>query len=717
MHTHDVAIAPLLQTTPAHRLDPLLKPRSLAFVGASTRPNTPGNSMIRAIKREGFAGAVYAINQKYQQVEDAACYPDLASLPQTVDHVVLGVANEHLEAGLKDAIRHGAKAVTIFASCNLPGEHDTLAERLQGIAREAGIVICGGNSMGFVNPPHSLVVSGYMAKHRLAPGGAALITQSGSAFSALAYNDRRLKFSLAASSGRELTVTTADYIDWALNQPETRVIGLFLETARNPEAFMASLAKAEQRRIPVIVLKVGRTEMSAAFAASHSGAIAGDNAAYEALFAKYGVLSVETLDGLAANLLLFSSVKPAGKGGLASIHDSGGEREMVADLAQRFGIPFARINQETQARLARHLDDGLKPDNPLDVWGTGRDFETHVEACLEALVDDPDTAIGVMFEDIRNGSYITEGFTAAAIRVARRSAKPVALVTNYAALDHREVALKVTEAGVPVIDGTEEGLGAIRNLLSHRDHKPLAPTAHPFNPKRDQWRVRLAKGSLSESEGLALLADYGIQVPRHYRAEDLENALAAARAIGFPVALKTAAPGIQHKSDQQGVMLGLRNEEELIQAYRAMAARLGPAVLVAEMAPKGVEIAFGLIRDAQFGPYLMIASGGVWIEVLKDRSVAMAPLDQDRARHLIDNLRIRPLLDGKRGAQPADIAALTRAVLSLSAIAEELGDLIAEMDVNPLIVSASGAIAVDALVIPQRFPPKLSDFGDKEARN
>jgi acyl-CoA synthetase (NDP forming) len=699
LNSHDVTIARSNKIASAHRLDPLLKPRSIAFVGASTRANTPGNSMIRAVKRDGFAGAVYAINRKYADVEGVACFPDLASLPQTVDHVVLGVANEHLETGLKDAIRHGAKAVTIFASCNLPGEHDTLAERLQSIAREAGIVICGGNSMGFVNPTQGLVVSGYMAKHRLMPGGAALITQSGSAFSALAYNDQRLKFSLATSSGRELTVTTANYIDWALDQPETRVIGLFLETARDPEAFKASLAKAEARRIPVIVLKVGRTEMSAAFAASHSGAIAGDNAAYEALFAKHGVISVETLDSLAANLLLFSTVKPAGTGGLASIHDSGGEREMVADLATRFGVPFAVINQATKDRLARHLDDGLKPDNPLDVWGTGRDFETHVEACLEALIDDPDTAIGVMFEDIRNGSYITEGFTAAAIRVAKRSDKPVALVTNYAALDHREVALKVTEAGVPVIDGTEEGLGAIRNLLAFRDHNPLTPAPRPVNPKRDQWRSRLAKGSLNESEGLALLADYGIRVPRHYRAEKLDDTLAAARAIGFPVALKTAAADIQHKSDQQGVVLGLRTEDEVGNAYKDMAARLGPAILVAEMAPKGIEIAFGLIRDPQFGPYLMVASGGVWIEVLKDRSVTMAPLDRERARRLIDTLRIRPLLDGKRGQAPADIEALIQAVLGLSAIAEELGDFIAEMDVNPLIVSASGAIAVDALIV------------------
>jgi acyl-CoA synthetase (NDP forming) len=308
-----------------------------------------------------------------------------------------------------------------------------------------------------------------------------------------------------------------------------------------------------------------------------------------------------------------------------------------------------------------------------------------------------------MFEDIRDGSYITEGFTNAAIRVAKRSTKPVAIVTNYAALDHRNIALAVTEAGVPVIDGTEEGLGAIRNLLAFRDHRPQSGPERGAHPAREKWRTRLASGkTLSESEALALIADYGIEVPQHHWADQLEDALTAAQAIGFPVALKTASPGIQHKSDSQGVVLGIANARDFATAYRTMTKRLGPAVLIAEMAAKGIEIALGLINDPQFGPYLMVASGGIWIEVLKDRVVAMAPIDAGHAKTIIDRLRIRPLLDGKRGADPADLDALTKAVISLSAIAEDLGDLIAEMDINPLIISASGAIAVDALVIPAK---------------
>ncbi|TPL94100.1 acetate--CoA ligase family protein [Mesorhizobium sp. B2-3-12] len=690
-------------TQTRHRLDPLLRPASIAFVGASVRPNTPGNTMVRAAAMDGYRGRVYAINPKYDQVEGVSCFPDLAGLPETVSHVVLGVANEYLESNLLAAARHGAKAVTIFASCDLTGAaNDPLAAHLTDIARDAGIVICGGNGMGFCNPQIGLRVSGFAANLAMRPGGVALVTQSGSAFSALAYNDQRLRFQLCVSSGRELTTTTADYVDWALDQPDTTVIGLFLETARRPDDFARCLEKADRLGIPVVALKVGRTELSAGFAASHSGAIAGDNAAYEALFDRWGVFSVDTLDQLAANLTLFSAGRPAAKGGLASLHDSGGEREMVVDLAAKAGVPFAAISEHTREGLRLHLDSGLQPANPLDVWGSGLDFEIHVEACMDAMLADPDTAIGVLFQDIRDGSYIAEGFTRAVIRSSAKTGKPVAVVSNYATVNHRALALATTEAGVPVIDGTEEGLHAIRNLLAFRDrraatHTSASAVAHDV---RERWRRRLGEARpFGESEALALLGDYGIATPRVIAAATQDDVLAAARETGFPVALKTAVPGIQHKSDVGGVRLGLGDAAALMDAYAGMAARLGPEVLVAEMAPKGVEIAFGLIRDPQFGPYLVVASGGVWIEVLRDRAVALPPLSLERAQALIGRLKTSPLLDGGRGQPPADRRALATALARFSMLAADLGDLIDEMDVNPLMVSDRGCMAVDALLL------------------
>jgi acyl-CoA synthetase (NDP forming) len=690
-----------------HALDPLLKPASIALVGASVRPDTPGNTMVRAVAADGYRGKVYAINPKYQLVEGVPCFPDLASLPEQVEHVVLGLANDYLEEGLRDAIRHGARAVTIFASCDLTGEpHDPLASRLTAIAREAGIVICGGNGMGFFNPQIGLRVTGYASELPMKPGGVAFITQSGSAFSALAYSDQRLKFSLCVSSGRELTTTAGDYLDWALDQPATKVVGLFLETARQPDRFAASLEKADRLGIPVVVLKVGRTELSAAFAASHSGAIAGDDAAYEALFSRWGVVGVDTLDQLAANLLLFSVAKPAAAGGLASLHDSGGEREMVADLAEKAGVRFAAVSDETLDRLRSHLDSGLQPANPLDVWGSGKDFEIHVEACMEALLADPDTAIGVLFQDIRDGSYVAAGFTRALIAASRRSGKPVAVVSNYASVNHRRLALATTEAGVPVIDGTEEGLQAIRNFFAFRDRKARRRSYLPaVAPEvRERWRERLGQGRpFDEMEGLALLADYGITTARAKRADTQQEVVATAQAIGYPVALKTAAPGIQHKSDQGGVKLGLADAEALAAAYADMSARLGPQVIVAEMASKGVEIAFGIVRDEQFGPYLVVASGGIWIEILKDRAVALPSLSLEEAQAMVAGLKMSPLLEGRRGMPAADKAALHEAIVRFSMLAADLGDLIDEMDVNPLLVSAQGCVAVDALVIGRKL--------------
>lgn len=694
---------PAKADTAPHRLDPLLRPASIAFVGASVRPNTPGNTMVRAAALDGYAGRLYAINPKYTEVEGVPCFPGVDALPETVEHVVLGVGNEHLERELAAAIRHGARAATIFASCVLENDGG-LANRLAAMAREAGLVICGGNGMGFCNPTIGLRVSGYAAPGRMLPGSVTLITQSGSAFSALGYNDKRLKFNLCVSSGRELTTTAADYMDWALEQEETKVIGLFLETARDPEGFVAALAKAERRRIPVVALKVGRTETSAAFAASHSGAIAGDDAAYEALFERWGVVVVETLDTMAACLLLLGTGRRAAPGGMASIHDSGGEREMVVDLATRIGVPLAAIGSETKAVLRRHLDPELEAENPLDVWGSGRDFEAVVEACFGALLADPDTAVGVMFEDIRDGSYVTEGFTNAAIRVAAATEKPVAIVTNYASLNHRAVALATTEAGVPVIDGTEEGLRAVRHLLSLRDHVPATRLPSPVDTElRAAWRRRLEiDAPFDESEALRLVADYGIATPPFEIVDSVEAACAAAMRIGYPVALKTAAPGVLHKSDLGGVRLGLGDDAALAAAYRDMAARLGPRMLVAGMAAKGVEIGLGLVHDRQFGPYLIIAAGGIWIEALRDRVVAMPPVSETRAAGLVDRLRIRPLFDGRRGQPPADLPALCKAIAGLSALAEDLGDLIAEMDINPVIVSPQGAVAVDAVLVPRR---------------
>lgn len=691
-----------------HKLDPLLMPHSIALLGASTKPDTPGSEMVRMPLLAGYKGRLYPVNPNYDRVEGLQCYPSLDALPETVDHVVLGVANHRLETALDAAIRHGAKAATIFASGVLvPDNQPPLAQRIAAKAKAAEMAVCGGNCMGFYNLTNKLRVAGFSSGLDMKPGGIAFIAQSGSVFGALAHNDRRLKFNLVVSSGSEWVTTASDHLDWALAQETTRIVALFLETVRDPQGFVAGLAKAAERDVPVVVLKVGRTDAAAAMAMSHTGALVGSDAAHDALFERYGAIRVATLDELAATLLLLEHPKRAAAGGLAAMHDSGGEREMAVDLASNLVVPYAEIGEATRARLARHLDPGLDPVNPLDAWGTGADYVNQFAACMTALIEDPSTALGVLFADIRDGYHLAAGYAAAMRRAAATSAKPIAVATNYSQVNHQQIALDLTEAGVPVIDGTTEALLAVRHALAYRDFRAQLPAG--ASPALDpsihaRWRERLRGGvDLDEGGALDLLADYGIPTPARQRASSRNATIAAAEAIGYPVALKTAMPGIAHKTEVGGVHLMLGNEADVGAAYDAIARRLGPDVLVARMVKPGIEVGIGSVNDRQFGPYIMVAAGGILIELIADRSVALAPIDTVTARRLIDRLKVSRLLAGHRNLPPAETGALADAIARLSVLAFELRNHISEVDVNPVIVGPEGCVAVDALVVQSRY--------------
>jgi acyl-CoA synthetase (NDP forming) len=692
------------------RMDALLKPSSIALVGASEKPGTLGHSMVQMIRAGGYDGAVYAINPKYAEIDGIPCYGALVDLPAPVDHVVLGVGNERLETALAAAIAQGAKAATIFASCAQPHDNGGLRTRLAEMAREAGLALCGGNCMGFYNNEIGLRVAGYPALQPMAPGPIGWLAQSGSVFGALAHNDPRLKFSVSISSGGELVTTAADYLSWMIERDGIRAVGMFLETVRDPAGFARALERAAEKDVAVVILKVGRTAASAEMALSHTGAVAGSDAAYQALFRRHGVIQVDDLDELAATLLLFQQPRRPAAGGLVAIHDSGGERELAVDLANRLGIRYPVLTAQTRQRIARYIDPELRPMNPLDAWGSAHSFETVFAESFLALLDDPNAALGVMFCDIRDNYFVSAGYAEAALAAAERTEKPVAVATNYAMVRHDGLAQRLTAAGVPVIDGTSEALKAVRHFLAWRDrraaHRPARAAGLPAD-RGAAWRPHLRAGKpLSEDEALSLMQAYGIRVPARRQIRSTGELEEAGRSLRFPVVLKTAEPGILHKSDVGGVQLDLADERALREAYAGMAERIGPAALVAEMAPKGIELALGAVIDPQWGPVVMLAAGGMLIELLADRAVALAPLDAAEARAMIDSLRIRKLLDGYRGLPAADLDALVDTVVRFGWLVSDLGDLLSEVDVNPLIVGPQGACAVDGLVIPSKEPPE-----------
>lgn len=685
-----------------HRLSPLLTPRSVAVVGASTREGSTGLTIMQTLAELGFDGPVFPVNPRYDEVDGQACYPSLADLPQKVDLAVLAVSDERIEEHLSLAIAAGVGAASIFGSCVIEETAvPRLADRLSAMAMEAGLPINGGNCMGYCNYEARIRVNSYAFADR-EPGSITFLAQSGSVFGAITGSSARLGLNLAVSCGRELSTSVADYMDYALELESTRVIGMFLETVRNPEAFVAALEKAERRGVPVVAVKAGRTETAARMAVSHSGALAGDDAAYDALFRRYGVLRTDSLDELAASMLLMERAADIGPGGLATIHDSGGERELVVDAAEAVGVPFAHIGEATRRKLEARLDFGLEPENPCDAFGTGRDHDGVMRDCFAALMDDDDTALGVFFLDVSQHNSYSIACVEACVAAAATTTKPVALATNYCGVDHRELAIELTRNGIPVLDGTLPALKAVANALVRRDQR-LHPReeAVPPNAAAPRWRKRLAEGSpLDEAEALELLADYGIGTMPHRIATTAEEALAAARDLGLPVVMKTAMAGIAHKTDVGGVKLNLKTETEVSAAWQALADGLGPRALVAPMAGEGVELVAGIVIDRQFGPMVVLGAGGILVEVLSDSATLVAPAPRHEVETVLNGLRVSRLLGGVRGAAPLDRAAAVDAVVGLSRLAADLGDLIAEMDVNPLRVLPQGAVALDALVVP-----------------
>ena len=689
-----------------HYLDPLLRPASIAVVGASERPHSVGRQTMENLLTGKYPGRLFAVNPGYDAILGVPCFPDLAALPETVEHVVLAIGDTRIEAALDDTIAHGALAATMMSSLALENDSPPLLrERVAAKVETSGLIVCGANGMGFYNLADGVWVCGFDTRENHVRGGnVTLISHSGSGMAGIVDCEERVDFNLAISTGQELSVTMDQYMDYALEQAETRVIGLFMEAARNPEGMIAAFRKASDKGIPVVVLKVGRTELSARLAVSHSGAIAGRDDSYQALFDRYGVQRVDDMTELATALIMFAQPHPVAEGGLVSIHDSGGERQLLIDLADDMAVPLAQIAPHTKAALEMLLDPGLPPVNPLDAWSAGGpDANRIMEECLAALMSDPNAAMGAVAHDRAPLSGLYEEYFDYMRRGHEASGKPVFLVSNHQGSGADPAAVRVTREGFPVLDGIQPFLAGVRCMLDHRDYRarPRPSLPEPDSVAVSIWRSRLANGdTLEEHESGMLLSDFGFPVNPARLADTKSAVITAAVKSGYPVVLKTAEAGILHKTDCAGVKLGIENEEQLTAAYADLSARLGARVTVSPMlSVSGVEMVLGLVRDEQFGPLVMLGFGGVNVETIRDVAYALPPFDQATARRLLDTLQLRPLLDGLRDRPAVDVEAFCLAAECFSIMAAALGNEISEIDVNPIIVHPGGCIAVDALVV------------------
>lgn len=666
-----------------------------------------GEWALKNLLKGGYEGSIYPVNPGYDELQDLRCFPDLGSLPERPDLVVFAVGDQRIEAALDAAIAIGVPAAVIMSTTIIDDDEvPPLKDRLQRKINAAGIVVCGSNCMGFYNVRDHVWACGFDSAMHEAPGNITLLSHSGAGMSGIIDCDERVRVNLAVSTGNELSVTMDEYLDFALDLPETRAVGLFIETARNPKGFRAALEKANQRHIPVVAIKVGKTEKAARLAVSHSGAIAGNDAAYEALFDRFGVQRVLDMDELATTLILFAELHPVAAGGLVTLHDSGGERQLLIDLADEAGVPLADLGKETVVELEKILDPELPAVNPLDAWSRGgSNYEQQMTQCLSLMMQDDGAALGAAMLNRAPDGVIYPIYLNYVQRAHVESGKPVALVAARQGTGSDEVVVTSTHAGIPVLDSVPLFLSGVRALFAYRDFLLRDDDAPVAVAERAvaEWRSRLRlPGTLGEAGALELLADFGLPVSRTVRVNAGSELDEAAESCGYPLALKTAVRGVAHKSDSGGVVLNIGDAAQLAEAYRKLASSLGPEAIVAPMADEGVEMILGATRDEQLGAIVLLGFGGVLAETLQDVKFALPPFDAAHARRCVDSLRLRPLLDGVRGKPAADIDSFCDLAARFSAIVDALREEIEEVDINPVIVHERGCTIVDALIASKR---------------
>jgi acyl-CoA synthetase (NDP forming) len=666
----------------------MLRARSVAVVGASANPDSFGARMV--IEAQRSSARMHLVNPRYDRIGELPCAPSLADLDEPVDLVLLGVPDGALIGQLEAAADAGVPSAVLFGSAH------GLRDKVAAVASAASMAVCGAGCMGFVNNVNGVRALGYLEPDPLPVGGVSLVTHSGSAFSALLRSRRGFGYRLAVSSGQELVTDTADYVDYALDDPGTTLLALLMETPRAAPRLRRALLRAAERDVPVVILPVGGSPTGSAMVAAHSGALAGGDAGWHAFCDAVGAVRVRDLAEFADTIELFSMGRRRrhGANGIATVHDSGAERALTADLAHSLGVDFATLSESTVSAIEELLDDGLTATNPLDLWGTGADTYELFRASLRMIVDDPAVAVTALAVDLVTEFDGDTAYADAAADVAAETDAPLALLASIPSAIDRAVAERLRSNGIAVLEGASSGLAALGHLAAWP--LPIDPSDSGVDQaRRDRWMNRLA--DWSPGAAFELLADYGIPVARAGVAESVEETLAAGREIGYPVAMKTL--GAEHKSDVGGVVLGIADEQTLRAEYTAMAHRLGPAVTVQPMIAEGVEISVGVVPDPAFGPLLVVAAGGTLVELLDDRAVALPPVSRTGAMRLLDGMRIRALLAGWRGAAPVDLTALADVIVAFSTLATELGDAIDAVEANPVIASAGGAVAVDALLV------------------
>lgn len=688
----------------------LLRPRAVAVVGASEKSGFGGDTCRNILENQADTSHVYPVNPKKETVFGKKCYPTLADLPEEIDLVILCTSQKTIVDFLKQAKAKGAGAAVVYASGYSEvgtAEGKAFEKELVDAAKALDMVVMGPNCAGYINFGDDIFSFAFIGDYKGKKGNIGFVSQSGQ-FCIDMMKSAEMKYSFAISAGNSAMVQMEDYLNFLIDDSNTKVIALYLEGVKNPHKFEACLQKAMEKKKPVVILKAGRSPKGQATAASHTGSMAGSDKTYDAVFEKFGVIRADDMQDLrsTASLLATLRVLPR-KPAFSAMCLSGGETAVSADTGFLHGIEYPDFSEATLKKLNDMLPDFATPRNPLDMTAALCYDADAFASGITTVMSDPSIEMGLVGLTISDKVTVSNDIMFEGIRRAFEQIpdKPLAVMSFMEAARNKELVERFQNAGIPVLPTTKYGFRALQHLQNFILHDTIKREARLAIPEAHSANTR----ALSEYESKKLLADNGVPVDLGYIAKTKAEVKEYAEKIGYPLVMKVESNDILHKSDVGGVMLNIKSLEQAEEAYDkilANAAQHAPnakinGILMQKMLKAGTEMIIGLNSDPQFGPMLLVGMGGVFVEVFKDAALYPVPLNHDEALHMLQSLKSFKLLNGYRGNPPADIEALTDMMVKISDFAYRKKDTLKELDMNPLFVypKGEGVAIADALAV------------------
>jgi len=681
-------------------LESLLKPQSVAVLGASRSSGKVGHEVLANLVNGGFEGAIYPVNPGAEEILGLRCYPDLASIGEPVDLCLVALPVSKVEEAVKEALAANVGAMVILTAGfkEVGGEGADLEARVAALCQQHRVRLMGPNSVGLINAHHKLNAT--FAPVMPPPGGISVISQSGALCVAILdwAASQGIGLGTTVSFGNKADLNEVDFLEALAEDDETRVITGYLESIDDGERFLTAAQEAADIK-PVVILKVGVTAAGAKAASSHTGSLAGADIAYWAAFKRAGVIRAETFESLFDYAQAFA-MQPLPEGRrLAVITNAGGPGIMAADAAEGSGLELVSPDAATQDALRAVLPPEAAVGNPVDVIGDA-DPDRYMAAFETIQAADFNDAT-LLIATPQNMTRPAE--LAHRLAQAHDGKKP--LVAAFLGGDEVEEARRIlTSLNIPCYSSPERAVWALRGMMDYaawRNRPPRVVTRFPVNRRRVdrviRWHRRMKLSQIGEVEGKEILRAYDFTIPRGRLVESSSQAVEAANQIGYPVVMKIVSPDIIHKSDVGGVRLNLATSDQVRDAFDLLMLRSTRSlpdarvrgVYVEAMGRRGREVILGMTRDPQFGPMLMFGLGGIFVEVMKDVTFHLAPITADEAMQMLKATRSYALLTGVRGESAVDLEAIAGGLQRISQLSTDYPE-IAELDLNPFIVGQVG---------------------------